>query len=181
MNQNQLDRVLRLINKTGDKMLIMDKTTDNIFALMNLDSYEDLVLEDFDYNDGFDPEGDFDSDFYPSKNPDSSNIFNRDNEEDFFSEDDIKDLSAESDLEGPFLSEDSLEDLDLEEEKQEENKESEIPKDEEIKLVPIKQANEQSPWVSVGKVLSEEKLDDLVEEKLEENEEEDKFYLEPIE
>lgn len=180
MNQNQLDRVLRLVNKTGDKMLIMDKNTDSIFALMNLDSYEDLALDDFDDNDNLDLEDGFDSDFYPPKNFDSSNFSTRDHEDDFFSEDDIKDLSEETETEAPFLSEDSLE-FNFEEEKQEEIKKSEIPKDEEIKIVPIKQANEQSPWVSVGKVLSEEKLDDLVDEKLDENEEEDKFYLEPIE
>lgn len=42
MNSNQLKRLLNLIKKTGDRLVVADKESDDIFVLMNLEDYEDL-------------------------------------------------------------------------------------------------------------------------------------------
>jgi len=41
---NQLERAINLIRKTGDRLLVSDKK-ENIYALMALDQYEDLIHE----------------------------------------------------------------------------------------------------------------------------------------
>lgn len=43
MRQNQLDRIIRLVRRTGDRFVIMDKETDQTMVLMNLDEYENLL------------------------------------------------------------------------------------------------------------------------------------------
>ena len=58
MNQTQLDRLLRLVNKTHDKLVILDKPTDSATVLMPLDQYEDLIeptFDDFDWDDPMSP------------------------------------------------------------------------------------------------------------------------------
>jgi hypothetical protein len=42
---NQIQRAINLIRKTGDRLLIADKE-ENVYALMHLDQYEDLIHED---------------------------------------------------------------------------------------------------------------------------------------
>ncbi len=42
MRQSQLNRVLNLIRRAGDRCLILDKESDDVFALLRLDDYEDL-------------------------------------------------------------------------------------------------------------------------------------------
>lgn len=56
MNNNQLDRVLRLVKKTGDKVVVVDRESDAVVVLMDLDDYEFLLEESFT-NDGFTPTG----------------------------------------------------------------------------------------------------------------------------
>lgn len=56
MRQNQLDRIIRLVRRTGDRFVIMDKETDQTMVLMNLDEYENLLndtssLEDLEEED----------------------------------------------------------------------------------------------------------------------------------
>lgn len=56
MRQNQLDRIIRLVRRTGDRFVIMDKETDQTMVLMNLDEYESLLndtssLEDLEEED----------------------------------------------------------------------------------------------------------------------------------
>jgi len=41
---NQLERAINLIRKTGDRLLVSDKN-ENVYALMSLDQYENLVYE----------------------------------------------------------------------------------------------------------------------------------------
>ena len=43
MRQNQLDRIIRLVRRTGSSFVIMDKETDQTMVLMNLDEYENLL------------------------------------------------------------------------------------------------------------------------------------------
>lgn len=43
MKQNQLDRIIRLVKRTGDRFVILDRATDEAMVVMNLDEYEDLL------------------------------------------------------------------------------------------------------------------------------------------
>ncbi len=43
MKQNQLDRIIKLVRRTGDRFVIMDKETDETMVLMNLNEYESLL------------------------------------------------------------------------------------------------------------------------------------------
>ncbi|MFA6547556.1 MAG: hypothetical protein WCT11_01270 [Candidatus Magasanikbacteria bacterium] len=43
MQNNQLDRIIRLVRRTGDRFVIMDKETDETMVMMNLDEYENLL------------------------------------------------------------------------------------------------------------------------------------------
>ncbi|KKW17596.1 MAG: hypothetical protein UY58_C0001G0021 [Candidatus Magasanikbacteria bacterium GW2011_GWA2_50_22] len=47
MNSLQLNRTLRLLRRTGDKAVVVDPESDEVFMLMNLDDYEDM-LNDID-------------------------------------------------------------------------------------------------------------------------------------
>ena len=57
MHNSQLNRVLKLVRRTGDKLVIFDKENDSGYAVMNLDQYENLLDEatlnpsDFDSDD----------------------------------------------------------------------------------------------------------------------------------
>ncbi len=43
MKDEQLNRILRLIKKTNDKFVVLDKASDDAHMIMSLDSYEDLI------------------------------------------------------------------------------------------------------------------------------------------
>lgn len=43
MKQNQLDRIIRLVKRTGDRFVILDRDTDEAMVVMNLNEYEDLL------------------------------------------------------------------------------------------------------------------------------------------
>ena len=43
MNQTQLDKLLGLIRRTGDRAVIADNETDNLFVMMDSDNYERLI------------------------------------------------------------------------------------------------------------------------------------------
>ncbi|MBI5729392.1 MAG: hypothetical protein HY983_04120 [Candidatus Magasanikbacteria bacterium] len=45
MNNFQLTRTLRLLRRTGDKAVVVDPGSDEVFMLMNLDAYEGLLDE----------------------------------------------------------------------------------------------------------------------------------------
>lgn len=44
MNKEQLNRIINLIKKTGDKLVVLDQTTEASFILMDLKDYEKLIL-----------------------------------------------------------------------------------------------------------------------------------------
>ena len=43
MQQSQLNRVMKLIKKTGDKMAILDNETDSVVMVMELEAYEKML------------------------------------------------------------------------------------------------------------------------------------------
>lgn len=43
MKNNQLDRIIRLVKRTGDRFVILDRDTDEAMVVMNLNEYEDLL------------------------------------------------------------------------------------------------------------------------------------------
>jgi len=45
MKKNQLNKVISLIARTGDKALVMDRETDEVIVMMPLDKYEELLDE----------------------------------------------------------------------------------------------------------------------------------------
>ncbi len=42
MNQEQLNRILRLVNRTGDKFIVADRETDGVFVVMDMLDYEEM-------------------------------------------------------------------------------------------------------------------------------------------
>lgn len=48
MQPKQLKRIFNLIQKTGDRLIVADSSTDEVFAIMNIDDYESLVDYDRD-------------------------------------------------------------------------------------------------------------------------------------
>lgn len=58
MRSRQLKRILDLIRKTGDRMVVADSETDKVFVIMDLDEYENLsgfefLGDDADLDDSF--------------------------------------------------------------------------------------------------------------------------------
>lgn len=56
MQNNQLNRLLQLINRTGDRLVVLDKDTDATVVMMEIDEYEKLLnggprLEDMSESD----------------------------------------------------------------------------------------------------------------------------------
>ncbi|MFA6485973.1 MAG: hypothetical protein WCT40_01230 [Candidatus Magasanikbacteria bacterium] len=45
MKSSQLNRVLRLARRTGDKIIVLDQDTDASFVVMDLDNYEEFLDE----------------------------------------------------------------------------------------------------------------------------------------
>ena len=56
MQNNQLNRLLKLINRTGDRLVVLDKDTDTSVVMMEIDEYEKILnggprLEDMSESD----------------------------------------------------------------------------------------------------------------------------------
>jgi len=52
--RNQLDRVLKLVKRTGDRLVVFDQADPrNAYVVMNIDEYEMLVDNPWDREDGF--------------------------------------------------------------------------------------------------------------------------------
>ena len=43
MNNSQLNRVINLIKKTGDRCVVLDKGSEHAMVMMNLDEYEEIL------------------------------------------------------------------------------------------------------------------------------------------
>ncbi len=49
MQNSQLQRLLHLMRQTGDKSIVLDNETEQMFVMMNVDDYENLIgVTDFD-------------------------------------------------------------------------------------------------------------------------------------
>ena len=61
MTTTQLNRLIRLLKKTGEKTMVLDQASDEILVLMPFEAYEDLLAEaecgpnDDPYDDAVDP------------------------------------------------------------------------------------------------------------------------------
>lgn len=56
MQNNQLNRLLKLINRTGDRLVVLDKDTETAIVMMEIDEYEKILnggprLEDMSESD----------------------------------------------------------------------------------------------------------------------------------
>ncbi len=43
MKNNQINRVINLVRKTGDRVVVMDQETEEVLVMMRLDEYENLM------------------------------------------------------------------------------------------------------------------------------------------
>jgi hypothetical protein len=139
MNNIQLQRTLRLLRRTGDRGIVLDTESDEVFVLMDADAYEKMLPETV----GLNPEKDGESGL------------------DDYELDDLLEI-AEKQKTG------------IENEKSEENK----IKTTLTPVAPDKKLNFSEDWAAKkNPILSEESLSDVPHEE----EEEEKFYLEPVE
>lgn len=165
MKQNQLDRIIKLVRRTGDRFVIMDKASDDVMVLMNLNEYENLL-----------------NDTAPVEELEEEEMLNKLNY-DISRWQDQKNKKEVADWQEPQLQQPErvspavdtdIEDSELEDEYEmpepivEDNSEPIQEKTAEPVSIPVE------PIVG-GQVFAEEDLSDLPEG------EEEKFYLEPIE
>lgn len=166
MKQNQLDRIIKLVRRTGDRFVIMDKETEEVMVMVNLSEYENLL-----------------NDTTPMEELEEEEMLNKLNH-DIARWREQKKSSPAADWSQPALEEDEeipeaeseieMEDNELADESAPESPESEP------KLVPIVEkepelANIPLQETPVEPIFGQEDLSDLPEG------EEEKFYLEPIE
>jgi hypothetical protein len=162
MDNHQLNRILRLVKRTGDKFVVLDKATDAAQVLMSLDSYEDLLGPDF---------GD---DFNPRDIPpfDGSDNFKLDeNDEDGDDEAEFADWT-DSEMPKRSYSDTSLDWGDDDFADDDRRTIQEIAEAEHMKAVD----EEHEAGLASFPPAAEESLSDVPHE-----EEEEKFYLEPVE
>jgi len=164
MKQNQLDRIIKLVRRTGDRFVIMDKETEEVMVMMNLSEYEILLndttpVEDLEEEEMLDKLNHDISRWREQKKP-----------------------SPVDDWSQPTIEED--EEFSEVKSEMEDNELTDIsnlePLESEPKLVPIVEkepelANIPLQETPVQPVFGQEDLSDLPEG------EEEKFYLEPIE
>jgi len=158
MNDNQLNRVMRLVRRTGDRCVVLDNENDSAVVVMNLDEYESLL--------------DFDGETCQccEDHCDSDECINGDDDDDVHSFDDIlPDVASEveeispKELNDDFYPKEEALHFDAEE------IENVAPIMEEM---PVElSVEEPKNFANVGQ---EERLQDLP------GEEADRFYLEPV-
>ncbi len=161
MTNNQLQRVIRLIKKTGDKAVVLDPASDEVLVLMSLDKYEDLACE-----------ADWCGPDHPKTNDRESFEFDNDSfDNNPFTEDNLQTSpplsSANEDFSGfePEFSADEATERET------------LPTIASTVDASQKTALQFSPnWAENNATPAEENLADIPHE-----EEEEKFYLEPIE
>ena len=154
MQNSQLQRLLNVMRKTNDKTIVLDNETEQMFVLMNLDSYEDML----DRDDFVNPLGGSDDD------------------------DDMDEYLLDDTLhEAEKSQENQTSALDISNIFSSTGESEEAKKVELTKNVNLAKSSEDltSNWAINNRatpVLSEENLTDVPHE-----EEEEKFYLEPVE
>jgi len=159
MNNNQLDRVLRLVKKTGDKVVVVDRESDAVVVLMDLDDYEFLLEESF-ANDGFTPDEDSEAslDWAADDLPEEEN----------------KDVK--SDVNEPVILSTPLKTLEEELPLDAFEKEAtQFEEGDQVNFVSESTEGEQAAQISKISLDKEEKIDDIPDDG-----EEERFYLEPV-
>lgn len=156
MQNNQLNRLLKLINRTGDRLVILDKETETAIVMMEIDEYEKILnggprLEDMSESDILDKIN-REVAIWREKNIANSAISEQEEESVVPKPVEAEDLSETDELEDEIIEEDFAEVSQKDVEKAEE-----LP----VTINPI-----------VG---PEEELKDVPNDG-----EEEKFYLEPV-
>lgn len=222
MNNNQLNRLLKLIRKTGDRLVVADENSDEIFVVMNLEDYEDLssnkecedyleddecsgCLEDGECH-GCNSYNSYEKDLYnhdchcqsDDNEPEEGYYDEVDEEEESLAEkinENIAIIREEKKAEEALLSDELLEnEINLSDEKIAEETVEYIEADNNMLAKPEGFMKKKSIMPSLGDVLSDENYrlrkfdhtprktwfeeEDLSDVK---EEEEEKFYLEPVE
>ena len=178
MKNEQLNRILKLVDKTGDKFIVLDKDTDRAFAILDLEDYELMHDDAYDLESDFDDEDDMDEGTDPLTGLSEEELFekiddditrwkqangiNDDYGKDF--EDHTKEVEPEEIKNGDLPAVDTG------------NLPKNSEKSEEIKIEELTEIRDESLPL-VDNVIDEEPLDDLPEDDVEE----DKFYIEPLE
>lgn len=156
MQNNQLNRLLKLVNRTGDRLVVLDKETESAIVMMEIDEYEKLLdggprLEDMSESDILDKIN-REIAIWREKNVANSAVSDIEEEPAVQSPMVIEDLPETGDLEDEIIDEDLAEVS---------QKDVEKAVEEPITINPI-----------VG---PEEELKDVPDDG-----EEEKFYLEPV-
>lgn len=175
MNSVQLNKTLRLIKRTGDKAIVLDQDSDQVFVLMDLDDYEDIL--DYCDDDAIptDPSSDRPCEYTEDEHEDEDDEF------DDFILDDLLAREEKKNSDSPVASiVDPIAEIFLPEEEYNLAPEllAEIKKEDEKKSsvisVPVSSVEETSSGPI--RILNEESLSNIPSET-----EEEKFYLEPVE
>jgi len=153
MKQNQLDRIIKLVRRTGDRFVIMDKETDGVVVLMDLNEYEHLL-----------------NDVEPVEELEEEEMLNKLNYDISRWQEKKNRPEIEPSEIADWNTEDDEIDLDLPLEPEETKTETLVPEAKTIEptIAPV-------PETVGDQTFAEETLSDLPEG------EEEKFYLEPIE
>lgn len=206
MNSHQINKILNLIKRTGDKFVVMDKDSDEAYVMMDVMDYEDLltdpVLDDLSEEEML-SKVNRDLSNWRIRNERKKDYYEDDcSEDDFDFEDDeiieskksdlepweLEDIENEKEIEDDFDFEDenknelgyaptTMQDVELGDDFVEEV-ESEKSVDEKVSAEMQKEIEElKKIEPNFSGELKEESLEDVKED----DEEEDRFYLEPVE
>lgn len=156
MQNNQLNRLLKLVNRTGDRLVVLDKETESAIVMMEIDEYEKLLdggprLEDMSESDILDKIN-REIAIWREKNVANSAVSDMEEEPAAQSPVVIEDLPETGDLEDEIIDEDLAE----------------------VSQKEVKKAAEEP--ITINPIVGpEEELKDVPDDG-----EEEKFYLEPV-
>lgn len=199
MQNSQLDRLLRLIRRTGDKAVVVDRESEHIFMLMDLDDYEGML----DVVDGGvvptnkggagsgrerNDEPDTGANELPVieiETPDAAPEASKSDDEDSFDDYILDDLLDASDKKSDQPSEESIPEISVPDETESITKaEIQEPASAEPTVEPIIEPGKESAAV-VEEIWNKDtqapSSDEVSIKDIPSDEEEEKFYLEPVE
>ncbi len=179
MNNVQLKRLLNLVRKTGDRLVVADKESDDVFVIMNLDEYEDLSdFNDENHDHDFDAVPDFLEDDKAEEIDEEMLEQINQNISEWREEKDKEKITQITDVADEIVDKPIVEDFSDQKEENVQSgfksRKSSIPSVSEV-LSEEKYRNRQFNDSPRTGFLEEEDLSDVSEE------EEEKFYLEPVE
>ena len=159
MNNDQLNRLLRLIQITNDKAIVVDAATDEMVVMLPLDLYESMI----DSNSNGLLAGQEREAANDLTSDSGDQITLDDTGDDDLSDLDFLDNDRSSDFHSPFLPIEPMAEAEL-------HSRFSIPRQR------LNFAEDWAPLSTLSALESEENLDDVPHD-----EEEEKFYLEPVE